>query len=161
MVELSQKQHRPPDLNEPLHFGESPLSSPSPIRLSIPVWPAQGQTSSRSLVNGRQWPQVRPRGYAPSPVSPCRYRQNFESGHPLSLYLSSWVKNFPGAEVFVSYALFSSGASHDLRVCHGIGRKCRPVLQAWNLGRTPCDSLAVGGSLLGKSGFARRSRIWR
>jgi hypothetical protein len=32
----------------------------------------QGRTSLRHLANGHQWPQVPPRVYAPSRVSPCQ-----------------------------------------------------------------------------------------
>jgi hypothetical protein len=40
--------------------------------------------------------------------------------------LFSWANDYHHAEVFVSCAMFSSGANHDLRAFHGILKKTLP-----------------------------------
>jgi len=134
---------------------------PSWARPSILVLPVPGRTSSSLLVNDRQGPPIPPREYAPYPVSPCPRRWNFRSKNFHSVDLFSWFNDYPHAEVFANYARFSSGASHDLRACRGIERKCCRVLKVLNLGRLPEDWDAAGGASLGKQEFWAFARVLR
>jgi hypothetical protein len=60
-----------------------------------------------------------------------------------------WVNDCLHAEMFVGYAMFSSGASRDFRVCHGIEKKCCPVFRIQGLQR-PWDQAGAGEVFLGK-----------
>jgi hypothetical protein len=55
--------------------------------------------------------------------------------------------------MFVSYATFSSGASHDPHACRGILKKRCPAFEALDLGWLPCGSAATGEVFLGKQVF--------
>jgi hypothetical protein len=55
--------------------------------------------------------------------------------------------------MFVSYATFSSGASHDPHACRGILKKCCPAFEPLELGWLPCGSAATGEVFLGKQVF--------
>jgi hypothetical protein len=67
--------------------------------------------------------------------------------------LFSWIKITARAEVFVSYAMFSSRACHDLLGCRGIWKKCCPALAAWDWQR-PWELAGIGAEFSEKRAFA-------
>jgi hypothetical protein len=75
--------------------------------------------------------------------------------------LFSWIKITARAEVFVSYAMFLSGACPDSRAHHGIWKRCCPALGILDLGWLLEDSSAVGEALLGKQQFGVLPRVGR
>src|ERR1035437_3370911 len=121
---------------------ESLLSGPCPVHPSIPVWPVPNRISNHFVAHRAKAGGI------------------FGQGAFLQWICFHGLIITVRAELFVSYATFSSGASRDPRACRGIERKCYPAFETLDLGWPPWSSTAVGGVFFGKPEFEVFPRVW-